>query len=65
MAIQPPPQVEPVKRPHFVHPHECVELRRGSVRQLVRFRVELMHGANHNDPAAWAPMMWEERRTRR
>ena len=65
MAVTPPPQVEPVKRPHFVPPHECVDVEHGSVERMVEVRIRLMHGANYNDPAHWAPVPFELRREQR
>jgi cyanobactin biosynthesis protein (PatB/AcyB/McaB family) len=65
MAVTPPPQAEPVKRPHFVQPHESVDVEHGSVDRMVEVRIRLMHGANHNDPAHWAPTPYDVRRRQR
>ncbi|WP_438022198.1 cyanobactin biosynthesis system PatB/AcyB/McaB family protein [Sorangium sp. So ce233] len=46
-----PIQAPPVKRPHFVQPHECVDVEHGECEDLVSVRVDLQHGANYNDPA--------------
>ena len=43
----------PVERPHFVQPSSAVDVENGSVKDLVRIHVELLHGANHNDPATF------------
>lgn len=43
----------PVKRPHFIQPYECVDLVNGRAEDLFRIRLDLMHGANYNDPAAF------------
>jgi cyanobactin biosynthesis protein (PatB/AcyB/McaB family) len=48
-----PPQAPPVHRPTVVEPHRTVEVDHGDRRQLLRARMYLLHGANHNDPAAW------------
>lgn len=50
-----PKQVPPVRRPEIVEPHRVVEVERGSPHQLLRARMLLMHGANFNDPAKYAP----------
>ena len=46
-----PKQSAPVKRPHFIHPHECVDIVHGDGEDLVSILVKLVHGANYNDPA--------------
>ncbi len=46
-----PPQVPPVKRPHFIQPHEAVDVEHGDGEDLVSIRIALQHGANWNDPA--------------
>ena len=43
----------PVKRPHFIEPSSAVDVENGSVKDLVRIHIELLHGANYNDPAAF------------
>jgi len=53
-----PPQVPPVKRPHRVSPHQAVDVTHGRVEDLVRVRIELMHGANFNDPQAFRCPAW-------
>jgi cyanobactin biosynthesis protein (PatB/AcyB/McaB family) len=49
-----PPQAPPVRRPDLVQPHRTVDFTRGTIAQLVSVRIELMHGANFNDPAPFA-----------
>ena len=49
-----PKQTPPVKRPHFLQPATCVDVEHGSVESLVSIRMKLLHGANYNDPAAYA-----------
>lgn len=44
----------PVKRPHFVQPALCVDLEDGLPEDLVHIRMDLLHGANYNDPSAYA-----------
>ncbi len=60
-----PPQVAPVKRPAVVAPHAGLDLEHGSIERLVQLRMELMHGANHNDPTAWALPSYGDRSVRR
>ncbi|MGB6300439.1 MAG: cyanobactin biosynthesis system PatB/AcyB/McaB family protein [Rivularia sp. (in: cyanobacteria)] len=43
----------PVKRPHFVQPASAVDVENGRVEDLVHIRMDLLHGANYNDPAAF------------
>jgi len=44
----------PVKRPELIHPHRSVDVVNGRSEDLVDIRIDLMHGANYNDPAAFA-----------
>ncbi|MEA5536885.1 cyanobactin biosynthesis system PatB/AcyB/McaB family protein [Crocosphaera sp. XPORK-15E] len=44
----------PVKRPHFIQPSLSVDIEHGSIDELVAMRMRLLHGANYNDPAAYA-----------
>jgi cyanobactin biosynthesis protein (PatB/AcyB/McaB family) len=46
-----PKQSPPVKRPHFIQIHECVDVIHGDGEDLLSIRMKLMHGANYNDPA--------------
>lgn len=43
----------PVQRPDIIYPHRAVDVINGSVDQLVRVRMKLLHGANFNDPPAF------------
>lgn len=45
----------PVKRPHFVDPLTCVDLQNGPLDHVLAVALELLHGANYNDPA---PFGW-------
>ena len=47
-----PLQSPPVLRPELIHPHRTVDLVHGTAEELVALRVQLMHGANYNDPPA-------------
>ncbi|RAM49410.1 MAG: cyanobactin biosynthesis system PatB/AcyB/McaB family protein [Hapalosiphonaceae cyanobacterium JJU2] len=44
----------PVKRPDVIQPGLCVDLENGSPDDLVHIRMDLLHGANYNDPPAFA-----------
>lgn len=46
-----PKQSPPIKRPHFVRIHDCVDILHGRGEDLLSIRMDLMHGANYNDPA--------------
>jgi len=59
-----PVQSPPVKRPHLVHPHECVDVEHGETAELVAIRLALLHGANYNDPQAWRAHTFDRMRTR-
>jgi cyanobactin biosynthesis protein (PatB/AcyB/McaB family) len=48
-----PKQSRPVKRPDLIQPHEAVDVVHGSVTDLVKVRMKLLHGANYNDPAVF------------
>lgn len=44
----------PVKRPDIIYPHQAVDVIHGTVEDLVQIRMDLLYGANFNDPAAFA-----------
>lgn len=44
----------PVKRPDVIQPALCVDLEDGTLEDLVHIRMDLLHGANYNDPPAFA-----------
>ena len=48
-----PKQVPPVKRPHFTQPALAVDVVNGRPQDLVAIRMDLLHAANYNDPAAY------------
>jgi cyanobactin biosynthesis protein (PatB/AcyB/McaB family) len=52
-----PNQAPPVRRPEIIEPHRIVEVDKGTQAQLLRARLLLLHGANFNDPAPYAPPM--------
>ncbi|MCW2305251.1 cyanobactin biosynthesis protein (PatB/AcyB/McaB family) [Rhodovulum sulfidophilum] len=45
-----PIQSKPVIRPELVHPHETIDIMRGTPEQVMRVRLLLLGGANYNDP---------------
>lgn len=49
-----PNQAAPVQRPSVLQPATCVDVEHGSAESLVSVRMKLLHGANYNDPAAYA-----------
>ena len=49
-----PKQAAPVKRPDIIYPHRAVDVVHGRPEDLVAIRMDLLHGANYNDPAAFA-----------
>ncbi|MGC7102942.1 cyanobactin biosynthesis system PatB/AcyB/McaB family protein [Amycolatopsis lurida] len=49
-----PKLAPPVRRPELIQPHRVVEISRGSTDRLIAMRMRLMHGANFNDPQAFA-----------
>jgi cyanobactin biosynthesis protein (PatB/AcyB/McaB family) len=48
-----PKLAPPVKRPDIIYPHRCVDVINGTVEDLVGIRMDLLHGANYNDPSAF------------
>lgn len=48
-----PVQSRPVTRPHFIQPASCVDVINGRPQDLVAIRMDLLHAANYNDPAAY------------
>ena len=61
MTLQ-PPQTAPVLRPDPIAPHRCVDVEHGPGWQLIRIRMRLLHGANFNDPQAYAPPSFDRMR---
>ena len=55
-----PKQVPPVKRPHFTQPALTVDVENGSANSLVHIRMDLLHGANYNDPAVFAQRSYNQ-----
>lgn len=55
-----PKQSPPVKRPHFIQPATCVDVETGSADSLVHIRMDLLHGANYNDPAVFAQRSYNQ-----
>ena len=55
-----PKQSPPVQRPHFVQPGTCVDLENGRPEDLVAIRIDLLHGANYNDPAVFAQRSYNQ-----
>lgn len=45
-----PPQHPPVKRPDVIYPHRAVDCDHGDDHAVIKVRLDLMHGANYNDP---------------
>lgn len=45
-----PKLATPVKRPDLIFPHRSVDIVHGRGEDLVHIRMDLMHGANYNDP---------------
>ncbi|BDA70724.1 hypothetical protein RIVM261_062720 [Rivularia sp. IAM M-261] len=48
-----PKQAHPVKRPDLLIPHEVVDIINGREEDLAKILLDLMHGANFNDPPAY------------
>ncbi|MEG3844308.1 cyanobactin biosynthesis system PatB/AcyB/McaB family protein [Microcoleus sp. herbarium14] len=53
----------PVKRPELIHPHRSVDVVNGRSEDLVDIRIDLMHGANFNDPSAFTPRSYQQLRS--
>ncbi|MEM8638242.1 MAG: cyanobactin biosynthesis system PatB/AcyB/McaB family protein [Cyanobacteria bacterium P01_G01_bin.54] len=55
-----PKQTPPVKRPHFTQPALTVDVENGSADSLVQIRMDLLHGANYNDPAVFVQRGYDQ-----
>lgn len=55
----------PVKRPELIHPHRSVDVVNGRSEDLVDIRIDLMHGANYNDPAPFAYPSYQQLKSSR
>ncbi|MFD3506049.1 cyanobactin biosynthesis system PatB/AcyB/McaB family protein [Nocardia sp. NPDC058666] len=49
-----PIQAPPVHRPDLIQPHTVIDVTHGTADQLIKVRLDLMHGANFNDPPYFA-----------
>ncbi|MEA2467705.1 MAG: hypothetical protein QOJ57_1831 [Thermoleophilaceae bacterium] len=49
-----PPQARPVRRPDLVVPETTVDVMHGTADEMVAIRIQLLNGANYNDPARFA-----------
>ena len=45
-----PQQSPPLKRPRLIPPHSVVDIEHGRPIDLFKLRMDLLHGANFNDP---------------
>lgn len=55
-----PKLAAPVKRPDIIYPHRALDVINGTVEELVRVRMKLLHGANFNDPAAFEQRSYQQ-----
>ena len=56
MAI--PLQAPPINRHDIIAPHSVIDLRHNSREQLIGFQMDLLHGANFNDPQPFRVMSY-------
>jgi cyanobactin biosynthesis protein (PatB/AcyB/McaB family) len=59
-----PIQSPPVRRPELVEPSSGLDLDTSHILASVRSRLEIMHGANFNDPSPFQPMNFSDRMVR-
>jgi cyanobactin biosynthesis protein (PatB/AcyB/McaB family) len=50
----------PVKRPDIIYPHRSVDVIHGTEAELLHIRLQLLHGANYNDPAAFVNRSYQQ-----
>ncbi len=50
----------PVRRPDVIYPHHSVDVIHGTADELLAIRLKLLHGANYNDPAAFANRSYQQ-----
>jgi len=50
----------PVKRPDVIYPHRSVDFVHGTINDLLKIRMELLHGANYNDPAPFVHRNYQQ-----
>lgn len=58
-----PKQAPPVKRGEVIAPHQAVDVIHGRVEDLIAVRMDLLHGANFNDPAAFRQRSYSQLKT--
>jgi cyanobactin biosynthesis protein (PatB/AcyB/McaB family) len=47
----------------YIYPHRAVDVTQGTTADLVAIRIDLLHGANFNDPAAYQPRSYQQMKT--
>ena len=55
-----PLQVAPINRAEIIPPYGAVDLNRGSLLARVQIRLDLLHGANFNDPQPFRVMSYAQ-----
>ena len=55
-----PPQHPPVKRPDVIYPHRSIDCEHGNDRDVIKVRMDLMHGANYNDPTYYRQPSYQD-----
>ncbi len=58
-----PKQAPPVKRGEVIAPHQAVDVIHGRVEDVIALRMDLLHGANYKDPAAFRQRSYPQLKT--
>jgi cyanobactin biosynthesis protein (PatB/AcyB/McaB family) len=58
-----PKQAPPVKRPELIATHRAVDLIHGQLEDLISLRMDLLHGANFNDPPTFRLRSYQQLKT--
>lgn len=58
MAI--PRQIPPIDRREIIQPYSVVDLDHGSLMDQIKIRLNLLHGANYNDPQPFRVMSYAD-----
>jgi cyanobactin biosynthesis protein (PatB/AcyB/McaB family) len=47
----------------YIYPHRTVDVTQGTTADLVAIRIDLLHGANYNDPAGYQHRSYHQLKT--
>lgn len=55
-----PLQVDSINRKDIIQPYSCIDLIKGNRRDHINLYLDLLHGANYNDPQPFSVMSYAQ-----